>query len=101
MHSIASTVLTLQQARKRVPYLRRFENDWATSTYLHRTFSNRRGYLHSRKTDAEGAGPSGACNSDDNGSCSDSDDGLDDDIDNIDKEDDADEFMNDSDDDNC
>jgi len=33
------------QARKKVAFLRRFKHDWATTTYLHRSFQNRRGYL--------------------------------------------------------
>lgn len=81
-----------------MPYLRRFKGDWATTTYLHRSFSNRRGYLNReddenpKPVDENGAGPSGTCHeeNDDDGSGNDN---------NLGREDDEDEFMNDSDDD--
>ena len=38
-------------------FLRRFHHDWVTTTYLHRSFRNRRAYLK-RGLDENGAGPS-------------------------------------------
>jgi hypothetical protein len=69
-----------------------------TNTYLHRTFSNRRGYLH-RNTDQDGAGPSGTHHNDDDNISGDSDAELDDDN-LLSQEDDAEEFMDDSEGDN-
>lgn len=73
-----------------------------TNAYLHRTFSNRRGYLRRNETDKDGAGPSGTCHGDDkniNSAGSDTGDSLGDD-DNLGKEIDEEDFMGESDDDN-
>lgn len=78
-------------------YLRRFKGDWATTAYLHRSFSNRRGYLsreddiNPKPADENGAGPSGTRHDDDGDGSSDNDDDLG-------KEDDQDDFMDDSED---
>ena len=90
-----------KQARKQVGYLRRFDQDWATTKYLKRSFANRRGYLHRLEVDE--AGPSGTHHNEDgntggdNGSNNSSD--SDDPDDDLLHEDDEDEFEN-SDDDN-
>ena len=82
-------------------YLRRFKGDWATTAYLRRSFSNRRGYLsrgdnnEPKLVDENGAGPSGTRHDDNDnngGGGSDNDDDLH-------KEDDQNDFMEDSDDD--
>jgi len=88
----------MQQARKQVIYLRRFKGDWATTAYLRRSFSNRRGYLNRddgkdpRPADENGAGPSGTHHDDDDDVGSGNNDDLG-------REDDEEDFMDDSDDD--
>lgn len=86
-------------------YLRRFKGDWATSVYLHRSFSNRRAYLNTiedrrsgRHDDEDGAGPSGTHRSDDDDHGEGGDENLGD-KNNLTREDDEDEFADSDDDD--
>jgi hypothetical protein len=80
-----------------VAYLHRFKGDWATVTYLRQSFTNQRGYLTRADdedlmpVDEDGAGTSGTHHDDKNINNGNNDD--------LGKEDDEGDFMDDSDND--